>query len=189
MITIAEAFTGLYAAWRLFLRDGRAVSLFDNSPAGALKSFYCALIVLPGYALVIAFAHTPAAVEIDWFRFVVVEAIAYVVSWCVWPLVMFYIARALDRSGSYFLYVTAYNWGSGPQMLVLLAVLFLAMSGMVSREVVTIANLMAMVIVLLYHLFIIRVTLKLTFFVCLGLVLAEAMLSQFVIQARDSMLR
>lgn len=188
-ITIPEAFTGLFAAWRLFLRDERAVSLFDRTPEGALKSFYCALIVLPGYVLVVAFAHTVPLTEIDWFRFVVVEAIAYVVSWCAWPLLMFYAVRALDRSASYCLYVAAYNWGSGPQILVLLLVLFVAISGFVSREVVTIVNLVAIVIILLYHLFIVRVTLKLSFFVALGLVLSEAMVSQLVIHARNIMLR
>lgn len=189
MITIPEAFTGLFAAWRLFLRDDRAVALFDGTPEGAVKSFYCALVVLPGYLLVIAYAHTMLpAQEIDWFRFALVEAIAYVVSWCVWPLLMFYVARALDRSGAYCLYVTAFNWGSGPQILVWLVVLSLAISGLVPRDVLAIVNLGALVIILLYHLFIVRVTLKLTFFVSLGLVVSEAVVSQIVIHARDAML-
>jgi hypothetical protein len=72
---------------------------------------------------------------------------------------------------------------------VLLLVLFVAISGFVSREVVTIVNLVAIVIILLYHLFIVRVTLKLSFFVALGLVLSEAMVSQLVIHARNIMLR
>jgi hypothetical protein len=53
---------------------------------------------------------------------------------------------------------------------------------------VTIVNLVAIVIILLYHLFIVRVTLKLSFFVALGLVLSEAMVSQLVIHARNMML-
>lgn len=189
MITIPEAFTGLFAAWRLFLRDERATALFDGTAEGALKSFYCALIVLPGYLLVVGYAHVPTGEEVDWLRFVLVEAIAYVASWTVWPLAMFYAARMLDRSGSYFLYVAAFNWASGPQILIVLAVLFLAVSGLVSREILAIANLAALVVILLYHLFIIRVTLKLTFVVGLGLVVSEAMVSQIVIHVRDAMLR
>ena len=189
MITTPEAFTGLFAAWRLFLRDERAAALFDGTPEGAVKSFYCALIVLPGYLLVIAYAHTPTAEEVDWLRFALVEAIAYAVSWTAWPLIMFYASRMLDRSASYCLYVAAYNWGAGPQILILLVVLFLAVSGVVSREVLAVASLAALVIILIYHLFIVRVTLKLTFFVSLGLVMSEAMVSQIVIHVRDAMLR
>lgn len=189
MITTAEAFTGLYAAWRLFLRDARAVSLFDATPLGAIKSFFCALIVLPGYALVVAYIHSAGLGETDWFRFFTVETIAYVVTWCAWPLLMFYVAQALDKGNSYLLYLVAFNWSAGPQMLVWLTVLFFAFTGIVSRDVVAIFNIGALIIVLVYHLFIIRTTLKLTFFVALGLVIGEMMLSQFINQARETMLR
>jgi hypothetical protein len=189
MITATEAFTGLYAAWRLFLRDARAVTLFDATPLGAFKSFFCALIVLPGYVLFVAYVHSRAATDVSTFRFFMVESIAYVVTWCAWPLLMFYIAQAMDKAGNYLLYLTAFNWSAGPQMLVWLIVLFLAFTGVVQTEVLVIVNIAAVVIVLLYHLFIMRTTMKLSFFISLGLVIGELMLSQFINQARESMLR
>lgn len=189
MITVTEAFTGLYAAWRLFLRDTRAVALFDATPLGAVKSFSCALIVLPGYVLFVAYVHSRGVADVGWFRFLMVESIAYVVTWCAWPLLMFHIAQAMDKTGNYLLYLTAFNWSAGPQMLVWLTVLFFAFTGIVQTAVLVIFNIAAVVIVLLYHLFIMRTTLKLTFFVSLGLVIGELMLSQFINQARESMLR
>lgn len=188
MITIPEAFTGLYAAWRLFLRDARAITLFDATPAGAIKSFWCALIVLPGYALIILLIHTRTAGDVDGFRFVLVEGIAYVVSWCAWPLLMFHVTRALDRSDRFLLYLTAFNWSAGPQMVIWLIVLFFVFSGILSREMVAIVNLAALIVILLYHLFIVRNTLKLSFFLSLGLVAGEVMVSQFVEVVRVSLL-
>ena len=189
MITLPEALAGLYAAWRLFLRDARAVALLDATPQGALKSFWCALIVLPGYALIVALVHPLAVGEVDWFRFVLVEAIAYVVSWCVWPLLMFYVTGALGRSESYFLYLTAFNWSIGPQIAIWLVVLFLVFSGILGREIAAIVNLAALIVILAYHLFIVRTTLKLSLFLSLGLVAGEAMVSQFIDLTRVSMLR
>jgi hypothetical protein len=189
MITINEAFTGLYAAWRLFLRDARAVALFDASPLGAIKSFFCALIVLPGYVVVIALVHAQGTAEVDTFKFVIVEAIGYVISWCAWPLLMFYATQALNCPDRYLLYLTAFNWSYGPQMLMWLLVLFLVFSGVVPRGVAVIINIAAIVVLLLYHLFIVRTTLKLPFFVSLALVIGELMVSQFVNQARESMMR
>ena len=188
MITTSEAFTGLYAAWRLFLRDARAVTLFDASPLGALKSFSCALIVLPGYGLVVAYVHSAGMAEIDWFRFLMVEVIAYVVTWCAWPIAMFYAVRALDKSNDYLLYLTAFNWSAGPQMLIWLVVLFFAFTGVLPGAMLAIFNIAAVVVVLIYHLFIMRTTLKLTVFVALGLVVAEMMLGQFINQIRLTML-
>lgn len=188
MITFPEAFAGLYAAWRMFLRDARALALFDATPAGALKSFWCAAIVLPGYALIVFFVHPLGITDIDWFRFVLVEAVAYAIKWCAWPLLMFYIAQALDRSDRYLLYLSAYNWSAGPQIAVWLFVLIVVFSGILTRDVAVIINIAAMIVLLLYHLFIIRTALKLTFFVSLGLVIGEAMVAQIVEVIRDSMM-
>ena len=186
---MAEAFTGLYAAWRLFLRDGRAITLFDPTAAGTLRSFWCALIILPGYALIVVLVHPLGMAEIDWFRFILVEAVTYAVSWCAWPLLMFYVTQALDRSDRFFLYITAFNWSAGPQIVVWLIVLVVVFSGVVSREVATIVNIAALIVILLYHLFIVRTTLKLSLFVSIGLVAGEAMVTQFIELIRVSMLR
>jgi len=186
---MTEAFTGLYGAWRLFLRDARAISLFDPTPLGALRSFWCALVVLPGYALIVILVHPLGMAEIDWFRFFLIEVVTYAVSWCAWPLLMYYVTQALDRSDRYFLYVAAFNWSAGPQVLVWLVVLFVVFSGVVSREVATIVNIAALVVLLLYHLFIIRTALKLSLFVSIGLVAGEAMVTQFIELIRVSMLR
>ena len=189
MITISEAFTGLYAAWRLFLRDTRAVALLDGTATGAIRSFYCALVVLPAYVLIVALAHPPITEEIGWFRFLLVEAIAYVVGWCAWPLLMYYVTQALDRTSGFFLYVAAFNWSAGPQIVIWLGVLVLAISGVVQREIVAVVNIAALIVIVVYHLFIVRVTLKLSFFVALALVIGEVMIRLFINQARESMLR
>lgn len=189
MITATEAFTGLYAAWRLFLRDARAVTLFDATPLGALKSFSCALIILPGYILFVAYVHSRGIADVSLTRFLMVEAIAYVVSWCAWPLLMFYIAQAMDKTGDYLLYLTAFNWSAGPKMLVWLTVLFLAFADIVSGGVLVLVNIAAVVLVLLYHLFIMRTTFKFSFFVSLGLVIGELLLDQFILQVRGSLLQ
>jgi len=188
MITLAEAFTGLYAAWRLFLRDARGLTLLDPTPAGAFRSFWCALIVLPVYALIVILVHPLGMVEIDWFRFTLVESVTYVVSWCAWPLLMFYVTQALDRSDRFYLYVAAFNWSAGPQVAIWLLVLIVVFSGIVSREVATIINIAALVVILMYHLFIVRQTLKLGLFVSIGLVAGEAMLTQFIELIRVSMM-
>jgi hypothetical protein len=189
MITINEAFAGLYAAWRLFLRDARAVSLLDATPSGAIKSFFCAVIVLPGYMVIVALVHTHGSTEVGLFRFVMVEAIGYVIGWCVWPLLMFYVTQALDCSDRYLTYLTAFNWSYGPQIALWLIVLIVLLGGFVPKGIGVMINIAVIVVLLLYHLFIVRTTLKQPFFVSLALVIGELMVSQFVDQARAAMLR
>ena len=79
MITTQEAVRGLYAAWRFLLRDRGAVAMLDDSVEGIWKSFSCAVIILPGYILLVAFAGAGADVGAHPIRIVVVEGIGYVI--------------------------------------------------------------------------------------------------------------
>ena len=50
-IAFQETTRSLYATWRMFLRDPRAASLFENSHAGALRSYWAAAVILPVFIL------------------------------------------------------------------------------------------------------------------------------------------
>jgi hypothetical protein len=189
MITARETFTGLYAAWRLLLRDGSAVALFDDSVGGIVKSFFCAVIVLPGYILLLAAAPGAAPADVGLFRIFAVDLIAYVIGWVTWPLLMAYIAPALNRGGDYGRYIVAYNWASGPQVLLLLVVLILTMSSAASGGVLGFVHLAAIVIVLLYHLFILQVALRTSVFLSVLLMVGEFALSHFISVIRHTMLQ
>ena len=49
MIKKQEIYEGLYAAWRLLLRDRAAIALFDDSASGFWKSFVSAAMIFPIY--------------------------------------------------------------------------------------------------------------------------------------------
>lgn len=188
MIKTEEVVTGLYAAWRLFLRDRRAVALFDDSYSGVVKSFFCAVVVLPVYVLLLLFEPSPTGADAGMFRLIAVNLIAYVLLWVAWPLVMAYIAPAIDRSKEFCRYVTAGNWAVGPQMLVQLAVLLLAISGFASKPVLELASLVALFIVLFYHLFVLRVVLRVGLFLGIGLVFGNVILNRLIISLRSFLL-
>lgn len=188
MITMSEVWTGLFAAWRMFLRDSRAIALFDDSVPGVIKSFFCAVVVLPGYIIILALGPAPIPAEVSGFRIVTVEAIAYVISWTAWPLLMAPVAKALDKDANYCRYIVAYNWSAGPQILILLSVLLLSAIDILPRDVLVLINLAALAILLFYHLFILRTALEISPYVAVALVIGEFMLSQFIIVTRNGML-
>lgn len=187
MITVQEATTGLYAAWRLFLRDRAAVQLFDGSPSGALKSFFCALIVLPVHVFVILAGPLMPA-EIDMGQLLLVDLIAFVIDWAAWPLVMAYIAPAIDRDEEYCRYIAARNWAAGPQYLLLFSITLLSAFGLVGKPVFQTLAVVVFLIVLFYDLFIIRVVLRVSGGTAVGLLVAAAMLGMFISVLRAAML-
>ena len=123
MITRQEAFEGLYGAWRLFVRDQSAAALFDDSPNGFWKSFFCAAIVLPAYVPLVLLG--PGAVESTRgvLGTLVIESAAYVIGWVAWPLIMAYVTPIIDRDREYMLYIVAFNWSNAVQISLFLLIL------------------------------------------------------------------
>lgn len=187
MITSREVVTGLYAAWRLFLRDRAAVRSFDDSPAGVVKSFFCAVIVLPVYALIALLVPGDAARD-DMFRLVAVDLIAYVIDWTAWPLAMAFLAPLLDRDDDYCRYIVAHNWSAAPQYLLFLIVLVMFSAGLVSRPIFELLGFAVFVVILLYQLFILRVALRVGLPVAVALLFAVTALSLFISLLQGSLM-
>ena len=180
-----EILTALFAAWRMLLRDARAIALFDATPAGFWKSFFCAAIVLPPYLLVVLLDQSSAAVPVSWGRLALVEAITYVIVWTVWPVVMAQIVPLLDRRGHYIRYVVAYNWASGPQTAIMLLAVLLAFNDLFPAPL----GLAVLAVILVYQTFIARVALELTPLPAVALALSEFFLGRIVYAARTLLLQ
>ncbi len=188
MITRQEAIEGLYGAWRLFLRDPGAVALFDDSPNGFFKSFFCAVLVLPAYILLAALG--PGAVEPTRgiLATLVVEASAYVIGWVAWPLVMAHVAPLIGRERQYRLYIVAFNWSNAVQIGLFLSILLLNLAGVVPDRALPLVNLIALIVAIFYHMFILRVTMDLRGLGAFGLVFGEFVLGQFIFGLRTTLL-
>lgn len=188
MITRREAALGLYAAWRLFLRDANAIALFDDTPSGVIKSFFCAAIVLPGYGLILGFSPVMQASEAGLFALIVVNLSAYVAGWTAWPLAMHYIAPLINRDDAYCRYIAAYNWASGPYVLIVLILHIPMFFGLAPPQFLVVVNLVALVIMLFYHLFVVRVALRVRPLAAAGLVIAEYFLGDLILSLRHAAL-
>ncbi len=175
MITMREVVYSLYGAWRLARLDRGGLQYFDASLEGFWRSFSAAVIVAPAHVALLALHTDTGAVAGGWAKLAIVEIIAYVVAWTAWPLAMVYIARALDVSGAYLRYITAYNWAQvlGTGLYLLVAVIA---AGMLAPEAGGVARFLAMVAVLFYEGFVARATLEVSVPVAAGLVVASMVL-------------
>ena len=180
MITRAEVMVSLYGAWRLLLRDPRGIELLDDSIEGFWKSFFCAVVVLPGYALWFAFTVYDVNFEAGPFRILIVEGIGYVIGWVAWPLLMAYIARALDRDRHYIRYIVAYNWSAGISIVIYLIVLTLRLMGILPVGIMAFFSFIALVVILSYHWYILRVGLEVSPGAAAGLVAGDFVLGQII---------
>ena len=131
MITARDAVMGIYGAWRLLLFDRSGLQYIDSTIDGFWKSFYAAVVALPGvYILRLLFLDTNPEVlaETGTARIVLVFAIDYAYQWILFPLVMFSIAEAIGCSRHYVTFIVARNWSQILQIAIVLpaAALFAA---------------------------------------------------------------
>ena len=109
-----------------------------------------------------------------------VELIAYVISWVAWPLVMTYIAPAIDRDDQYIRYIVAFNWSAAIQIVLYLFVLFLGVVVKVPAGFAAFFAFFVLIVVLVYHWYILRIALEATPGGAVGLVIGELVLGQFI---------
>lgn len=188
MLSAREAATSLYGAYRLARFDARGMTYFETSLGGFWRSFYAAVIVAPMFAVLLVMRYAAGGVAVGGVRFAVVEAIAYVIAWVAFPLVMVSLARLLKREERYLGYIVAYNWASVLQNGLYLPLVMLGMAGVIPAETVGPLSLIALSLILVYGWFIAKVALDVGAGTAVALVALDLVLSVFIDIVASSML-
>ncbi|MDX1424963.1 MAG: hypothetical protein R3322_17585 [Kiloniellales bacterium] len=160
--TTREILTAVYGAWTLLKLDPRGLELFEDSLPAAVRSFFAAVIVAPGFAILRLMEHVGSETAAGPLAILVVEAIAYVVVWAAFPLALYYLAMAFGRPERFRLAVVALNWSVVIQIALSLPVHLIAASGILSPGLATLAILAVLVVTLVYEGFVARTALKIS---------------------------
>lgn len=127
--------TGFYATWRIGLRDPRAISWIDDSIPGVWKSFFAAVLVAPYYAIT-TWLHLPQEIpdSISLPTLISVEAICYILSWLVFPLLVHSFCQITHREYVFRRFLAALNWSTLVQVVVLLPITLLDTTQIVPQD-------------------------------------------------------
>lgn len=180
VITAAEVAAALRGSWRLFRLDPGGLDEFDRTIEGFWRSFWVAVILIPAYLLKYLVDDSGAADQgAGTFRFVAIEAIAYVIGWVAYPLLMFHVTEWIDRSQAYVGYIVAYNWSHLIQMAIFLPALILMPGDPAAGEGSPLLFL-ATLVTLFYLGYIAKVALDIPASMAAGLVFLDLLLSFFI---------
>lgn len=158
-ISLSEVLKALYGAYRLARFDAGGMTYFDTSIDGFWKSFFAGAIVAPLYLFFLLLRYQSGAIDAPFYRYISIEAIAYVIAWVVFPLVMVSVAKFLDREKKYLGYIVAYNWAAVWQNVVFLPIAILIVTGVLPLQTGSALELIVLIMVLFYVWFITRIAL------------------------------
>ena len=110
----------IYGAWRLARRDPGAMTYFERTVEGFWKSFFAAVIVAPGYALILLFDLSHVEIEAGALRIFLVQSCAFVIGWTAFPIAVHHVCEVIDKKEAFIGYIVAFNWGKVIQIAVFL---------------------------------------------------------------------
>ncbi len=150
-------------ALRLAVGDRRGLGFFDASIEGFWRSFRAGLICYPFYLLLVSFRVPDAQWEISGAApILIVETIAYVISWVGFPLLILPVSRHLGRGDRFLAFMVVYNWSQIPQTALFVLVGLDSASGLLPPSGAHFAGLLAAIAALVYEWYIARVALAVT---------------------------
>jgi hypothetical protein len=150
-------------ALRLAVGDRRALGVFDASIDGFWRSFRAGLICYPFYLLLLSFRiDGPRWEAAGVAPILVVETIAYVISWVALPLLVLPLSRWVGREDRFLPFMVAYNWSQIPQTGLFVLVGLDRWSGLLTPSAGGLAGLLSVVAALAYEWYIARVALAVT---------------------------
>ena len=184
----AQVAAALYGAWRLLRGDPGGLTFFDQSHEGFYRSFFAAVLVAPGYVILILIHLAGIETQAGGLRILTVETIAYVISWTAFPLLMFRITDAIGRSHAYIVFVVAFNWSKVIQMLIFLPVSAITFAGFLPEVVAGLLNVTATIGILAYQWYITRTSLDISGFAAVGLVVLDVIIGVIITAVSDGMI-
>ena len=188
MLTAGETALALTGVWRLAHFDPQGMIYFDRSLEGFWRSFRVAILIAPFYALLLAVHFMDMPVQAGWPRLLLIEGIAYVISWTAFPLAMVYISRNLDREKDYLGFIVAYNWSTVLTIGIYLPVTLLRSGGVLPAGLDDIIGLAASVVVLAIAWFIAKTALRITGLTAAGIIALDVAINLFITATTDGML-
>jgi hypothetical protein len=182
----AEVLRSLYGAWRLARADVTGMQHFNFSVEGFWRSFFAAIIVAPGYALLVVQRTLDREEGYELGSTVVVESIAYLAAWAAFPLAAVVLTQLLGLGRHYVELIVAVNWSAVLQIAAFLAAVALSLilpEGLGALLLAAVTGTL-----MLYQWFVMRTALQTTGGVALALVLVDLLLSAVINLSADQLL-
>lgn len=173
-----EVLYSLYGAYRLARLDPAGMTYFNLTVEGFWASFFAAVLVAPGYAVLVGQKLLARTDDFDPGWAMLVQIVAYVLSWAAFPLAALVLTQVLNLGRNYVPLIVAVNWAAVLQVGLFLAAMMvsLILPALLAGLVLTVVTGS----ILFYQWFVTRTALQTTGGIALLLVLIDLVLNTMI---------
>jgi hypothetical protein len=181
MLTSREIVRSLTGVWLLFRGRSDGLLALDRTVDGFWRSFAVIVLLLPLNALTM-FAISRIEGARESFASLFLSGLpVLVLDWIAFPAALALVARPLGIGRTYASYVVARNWAAPLIAAILMIPFVLQGAGWVETTAAVILSLAAVLVALRFHYVILRVALKTSAAVSVGLLVADFMLTMILV--------
>lgn len=162
---------------------------FPSNFQAAKNSFLWAMYLMPLYLYMMY----RVQMEIVGFipelsAFFVIQLSAYSLYWVVYPLIVYYLVRYVERSAAYPAYISMYNWLKATQIILLSVLSALGEIGWLNETIFTVLNTVLMVLIIIAEWNIVRFGLRLRGIMPLTFLLLDGTIGLIITASAESLL-
>ena len=180
-----EIVYALYGAWRLLRLDRNGMAYFDRSVDGFWKSFFAAVLVAPGYAILLFLHYGTVEIQVGLAHLLAVQLLAYVLQWVAFPVAVHRLCEIMGKERAFLGYIVAFNWASTLQIAILVPAAVVGSSLLLPLPAAAMIYYSATAIVLAYKWYITRVALDIAGWPASGFVILDLVLGIFITTFAD----
>jgi hypothetical protein len=181
MLSARQLAGALYGLWLLMRFELRAWDFFDKSARGFWTSFAVALVISPLQLAHVALTYNVDKASLDFLPYMIVQSLAIVMGWVLFPFVMLYVARLLNRGPRYLWHMVPYNWIQLLGVPLSIVVLFCDLQ-LLPESALNVASSFTLVAFVVYGTFIAGIGLQIPTGTALSLVVLDFVVSQIAQQ-------
>jgi hypothetical protein len=170
-----EVVRSLYGAYLLARADRSGMAHFDLSVDGFWRSFFAAVLALPGYVIIVAGEVALGAEAESGAGMILARGVVYVVGWIAFPVAALVLCRLLGLGSNYVALIIAANWATVLQIYAFVAALL--GSQILPGPIAGLVNIAIMVAIFAYLWFVIRTSLQTTGAIAVLFLLVDLLLT------------
>jgi hypothetical protein len=177
---LGEIVNSLFGSLRLACGDKNGMNYFNTSHLGFWRSFTAAIIVAPIFALLLSVRYAVSSNDVNLFRFVLIYAIAYIIGWAAFPIIINYVTDVLGHGKKFVRYIIIYNWASVLQNFIYLPFAILVEAQLIHGTAASIIGLCLLSLVFLYTAFITKTALEVSNGIAAAIIVFDLILSVII---------
>ena len=177
---LEEIVNSLFGSLRLACGDKNGMNYFNTSHLGFWRSFTAAIIVAPIFALLLSVRYAVSSNDVNLFRFVLIYAIAYIIGWVAFPIIINYVTDVLGHGKKFVRYIIIYNWASLLQNFIYLPFAILVEAQLIHGTAASIIGLCLLSLIFLYTTFITKTALEVSNGIAAAIIVFDLILSVII---------